>query len=171
MADTLFETPNLAIRRFTTHDDAFIFELLNTPGWKEFIGERNINSTPDAINYLHNGPLALYAEYGYGPWLVTLKETNQPIGMCGLFKRDYLDKPDLGFAFLPGFEGKGFAYESSMATLKYVTDNYNLEFLYATTTYKNSRSQRLLERCGFIRNGQVTPPGEEELLLYRFTLQ
>jgi RimJ/RimL family protein N-acetyltransferase len=171
MADTLFETPNLVIRRFTTYDNTFIFELLNTPTWKEFIGDRNIHSIPDATNYLHNGPLALYTQYGYGPWLVGLKETNQPIGMCGLFKRNYLDKPDLGFAFLPGFEGKGFAYESSMATLKYVTDSYNLEFLYATTTDKNSRSQRLLERCGFIRNGQITPPGEEELLLYRFILQ
>lgn len=171
MLNILFETSNLVIRRFTTHDDTFIFELLNTPTWKKFIGERNIHSTLEAINYLHNGPLALYAQYGYGPWLVALKETNQPIGMCGLFKRDYLDKPDLGFAFLPGFEGKGFAYESCMASLKYVTDNYNIEFLYATTTDINSRSQRLLERCGFIRNGKITPPGEEELLLYRFSLQ
>ena len=171
MSEILFETPNLTIRRFTENDGAFIFELLNTRTWKEFIGERNINSSIDAINYLHNGPLALYDQYSYGPWLVALKETNQPIGMCGLFKREYLDRPDLGFAFLPGFAGKGFAYESCVAVLKHVADNYLLDSLYATTTDNNFRSQRLLKRCGFVSTGRVTPPNAAELLLYRLSLQ
>jgi ribosomal-protein-alanine N-acetyltransferase len=145
--------------------------LLNTPTWKEFIGERNINTSVDAINYLHNGPMTLYRQYGYGPWLVAPKETDEPIGMCGLFKRDYLNRPDLGFAFLPGFAGKGFAYESCVAVLKHVADNYLLDSFYATTTENNIRSQRLLKRCGFVRAGRVTQPDAAELLLYQLSLQ
>lgn len=171
MPDTLFNSPNLNLRRFTTDDSAFIFELLNTPTWKQFIGDRNINTNEDAVNYIINGPQGLYKQYGYGPWLVSLKDIEQPIGMCGLFKRDYLDKPDLGFAFMPGFEGRGFAYEACLASLQHIKGTYKIDKLYATTTEVNVRSQRLLERCGFIRAGLVTPPGGEALLLYALTLQ
>jgi ribosomal-protein-alanine N-acetyltransferase len=150
---------------------SFIFELLNTPTWKQFIGDRNINTNEDAVNYIINGPQGLYKQYGYGPWLVSLKDTEQPIGMCGLFKRDYLDKPDLGFAFMPGFEGRGFAYEACLASLQHVKDTYEVDKLYATTTDLNLRSQRLLERCEFVRDGLVTPQGEDVLLLYALTLQ
>lgn len=171
MPDTLFQSANLSLRRFIIADDAFIFELLNTPTWKQFIGDRHINTHEDAINYIINGPQSLYNKYGYGPWLVSLKETEQPIGMCGLFKRDYLNGPDLGFAFLPGYEGQGFAYEACLASLQHVKDTYEIDKLYATTTDANVRSQRLLERCGFVRSGFVTPPDEETLLLYALTLQ
>jgi len=171
MSDTLFQSTNLYLRRFTADDSPFIFELLNTPTWKQFIGDRNINTHQDAVNYITNGPQGLYAKYGYGPWLVSLNNTNEPIGMCGLFKRDYLDRPDLGFAFLPGFEGRGFAYEACLASLQYIKDTYEVDKLFATTTDANLRSQHLLERCGFVRNGLVTPPGEAPLLLYVLTLQ
>jgi ribosomal-protein-alanine N-acetyltransferase len=167
MTDTLFETENLAVRPFNTSDDAFIFELLNMPSWIKYIGDRKIHTREDAVNYIINGPLASYNQYGYGGWMVMLKETLQPIGMCGLFKRDYLNGPDLGFAFMPEFEGRGFAFESSMAVIEHVKNNYNLDGLYATTSTNNHRSQRLLERCGFIANGTVIPTGEtEELILY-----
>jgi RimJ/RimL family protein N-acetyltransferase len=171
MPDTLFQSSNLNLRRFTTDDAPFIFELLNTSTWKQFIGDRNINTHDDAVNYITTGPQGLYTKYGYGPWLVSINSTGDPIGMCGLFKRDYLDKPDLGFAFMPGFEGHGLAYEAATASIKHIKDNYDIDKLYATTTDANMRSQRLLERCGFIRNGLATPPGEETLLLYVLTLQ
>lgn len=117
MAATIFETQNLIIRQFSINDAAFIFELLNTPAWKQFIGDRGIETIDDAVNYITNGPLAAYDKYGYGLWLVALKETGQPMGMCGLVKRSYLSLPDIGFAFLPGFEGKGYGYESAMGTI------------------------------------------------------
>jgi ribosomal-protein-alanine N-acetyltransferase len=167
----LFQSANLNIRHFNLNDDAFIFELLNTPAWKQFIGDRNINTREDAVNYILNGPLASYNKYGYGAWLVTLKDTQQPIGMCGLFKRDYLNKPDLGFAFLSGFEGRGLAYEACVASLTHIRESYDLDGLYATTTADNIRSQRLLERCGFVRTGLVTTPEGETLLLYTLSLR
>src|ERR1700739_427000 len=145
MADILFQSTNINLRRFTADDATFIFELLNTPTWKQFIGDRNINTLDDAVTYITNGPQGLYARYGYGPWLVSINNTDEPIGMCGLFKRDYLDRPDLGFAFLPGFEGRGIAYEAATASIKYIKDNYDTDKLYATTTDTNARSQRLLE--------------------------
>jgi RimJ/RimL family protein N-acetyltransferase len=97
----LFETPRLALRTFAAADDEFIMRLLNTPSWLQYIGDRNIRTLADAQRYIMNNLLKLYAEQGYGAWVVVLKETGAPIGICGLFKRKYLDQPDLGFAFLP----------------------------------------------------------------------
>ncbi|TSD63422.1 GNAT family N-acetyltransferase [Inquilinus sp. KBS0705] len=171
MTDTLFESASLATRRFNTGDSAFIFELLNTPAWKKFIGDRGIHTMQDATDYIINSPLASYAKNGYGGWLVTLKDTMQPIGMCGLFKRDYLDGPDLGFAFLPEFEGRGYAYESTMAAIAHVRSNYNITGLYATTMLANARSRKLLERCGFMHKGTLAIPNvDDSSMLYYLSL-
>lgn len=165
------QTPHLTIRRITNDDSAFIFELLNTPTWKEFIGDRNINNLDDALNYIKNVPLSIYDKHGFGPWLAALKATGEPVGISGLFQRVYLDKPDLGFAFMPGYAGRGLAYEAGMAALNYVKEAYNVNQLYATTSDANLRSQRLLEKLGFKHNGRVTTPENENLLLYTLSLQ
>lgn len=168
----LFESDNLYFREFITNDAPFIVGLLNTPGWLKFIGDRNVHSTEDAVNYLLTGPFLSYLNNGFGGWAIIEKTNGQPIGMCGLFKRDYLDHPDLGFALMPSFEGKGYAYESSRATLQYVQDKYALNQLYATTTPDNVRSQALLTRLGFTGRGQLTVPCENLVLnLYHVALQ
>lgn len=95
---TIFETERLILREFSTSDTAFILVLLNTPSWQKFIGDKNVHSIDDAERYLIDGPLKSYRENGFGLWLVLLKESNTPVGMCGLIKRDYLDAIDIGFA-------------------------------------------------------------------------
>ncbi|WP_343110359.1 GNAT family N-acetyltransferase [Mucilaginibacter sp.] len=170
MSNVLFESDNLRMRRFLASDKAFVFELLNTPAWKKFIGDRNIHTLVDALNYIQKGPLSLYEKYGFGPWIVELKFTEDVIGMCGLFKRDYLDQPDLGFAFLPGYEGRGLAYEACIASLSYIKSNYTFDKLYAITTDDNVRSRRLLERCGFLNSGTIISTEGEGLLLYNIQL-
>jgi RimJ/RimL family protein N-acetyltransferase len=170
MSNILFESENLRFRRFLPGDKEFVFELLNTPAWKEFIGDRHIHTLIDAANYIQNGPASIYEQYGFGPWVAELKVTGQPIGMCGLFKRDYLDRPDLGFAFLPGYEGRGLAYEASTASLSHIKVNYTFDLLYAITTDSNLRSRRLLERCGFVDSGTVVSTEGEKLLLYSIRL-
>lgn len=171
MSEPLFESRNLIISCFTVADSAFIFELLNTPSWKKFIGDRHINTIEDAVSYINTGPLVSYQTHGYGGWIVALKSTGQPIGMCGLFKRDYLDGPDMGFAFMPIFEGKGYAFESSEAVIKYVRNIYSLKKLYATTVEINPRSQRLLARLGFNESGTIGPPVTDvDLILYTLPL-
>ncbi|MFD0763698.1 GNAT family N-acetyltransferase [Mucilaginibacter lutimaris] len=171
MSNILHTSLNISLRRFTPNDASFIFDLLNSPTWKQFIGDRNILTPGDAVNYILNVLTPIYIQYGFGPWLVVLNNTHEAIGLCGLFKRDYLDRPDLGFAFMPGFEGRGLAYEACRAALTYIIQQYPIDKLYATTSDGNLRSQRLLERCGFAISGSVTPPGCNALLLYTLNLK
>jgi RimJ/RimL family protein N-acetyltransferase len=168
----IIETTRLQLRTFAASDDEFIFELLNTPSWLQYIGDRQIHTLADAQRYIMNNLLRVYAEQGYGALVVVLKETGKPIGMCGLFKRKYLEVPDLGFAFLPEVEGKGLAYEATMAILDYTKNELALPRLLAITQQDNQRSINLLKRSGFIQQGTIQPPGEpEDLVLFDIELK
>lgn len=163
---TIAETERLRLREFTFDDADFIIALLNSPGWIEFIGERNIKTTKDAKQYLENGPMKIYENYGYGLWMVELKDHKTAIGMCGILKRDTLDFPDIGFCLLPEFSGKGYAYESAKATMTVAKEKYNLETVCAITLAHNTTSIKLLEKLGLKFVSPIESDGEE-LMLYR----
>ena len=127
----ILQTERLILSEFTFDDAPFIIEIVNTPKWLQFIGNRNVKTIDDAKNYLANGPLKSYKKFGFGLYKVTLKKENIPIGMCGLIKRDTLEHPDIGFAFLPQHEKKGYAFESAFATLVYAKANFKLQRIVA----------------------------------------
>jgi RimJ/RimL family protein N-acetyltransferase len=160
-------TERLNLREFTTGDAKFIIELVNTPGWLEFIGDRNIKTEEQAINYLENGPLKSYGLNGFGLSMVELKTEKTPVGMCGIIKRDNLEGPDIGFAFLPEFTGKGYAYEIADATMAFAKDKLKLPTIFAITVPQNKTSIKLLDKIGmkFIKPF-CFPDSEEELILY-----
>ncbi len=162
------ETDRLQLRELTPADAPFIVELVNTPGWIKYIGERNIKTIEQAIQYLDTGPIKSYRENGFGLWLVEWKENKKPIGMCGFLKRDYLDHPDIGFAFLPDYYGKGFAHEAAQACLSYAQNQLKLKIICAITLPGNRNSIKLLEKIG-LKYVQpfLMPVNKEELLLYR----
>src|SRR5258707_11164405 len=97
------DTERLRLRRFTLDDAAFALRLLNEPSFIHNIGDRNVRTLEQAAAYLTSGPLASYARHGHGLELVELKESQRPIGMCGLLKRDAFPDVDVGYAFLPDF--------------------------------------------------------------------
>jgi RimJ/RimL family protein N-acetyltransferase len=145
----------------------FILELVNSPGWIKFIGDRNIKTEEQARIYLENGPISSYKKYGFGLSLVELKESLQPIGMCGLLKRAGLDHPDIGFAFLPEFTGKGYASEVAAATLSHAKNVLNQKLILAITVPENKSSIKLLGKINMIFCKPVKLPNQNsELLLY-----
>jgi RimJ/RimL family protein N-acetyltransferase len=144
----ILHTKRLLLREFNIDDADFIIELLNTPGWLQFIGDRKVKTTSDAINYINNTFTKAYQTNGFGFWMVELAATKQPIGMCGITKRDGLDGVDIGFAFLPEFNGKGYAFEIAAATLNFVLATFNLPYILAITNPDNFRSIKLLEKIG-----------------------
>ena len=164
----VLETERLILREFTLADANFIIELVNSPGWLRFIGDRNIKIEEQAKEYLRNGPLKSYEVNGFGLSMVELKTGGTPIGMCGIIKRDTLEKPDIGFAFLPEFEGKGLAFEIASATLAYANDILKIPVVFAITIPGNIRSIRLLEKMGFKYSNTFTSPNDNiELSLYK----
>jgi RimJ/RimL family protein N-acetyltransferase len=161
----ILETERLRLREFTLADTSFILELLNSPGWLEFIGDRQVQTEEQAKAYLENGPFKSYQDNGFGLSMVELKEGNQPIGMCGILKRNTLEDPDIGFAFLPVFSGKGYAFEIAEATLNHAQTTLHIPTILAITVPENKRSIHLLEKIGMTYQKDLSFPGDEEVLM------
>ena len=115
----ILATERLGIREFTFTDAAFVMELLNEPAFIEFIGDKGVRDIAGAEKYLREGPLASYARHGFGLWCVARRTDGLPFGSCGLLKRDFLDHPDLGYAFLARHHGQGYAHEAATAVLRH----------------------------------------------------
>ena len=160
-----FKTQRLALATLILDHAAFIHQLLNTPGWLEFIGDRNVRSEAEAytyINKINENPAVNY-------WTVCLPDEPAPIGVISLIQRDYLDFPDIGFAFLPEFGGNGYAFEAASAILDHLRGESHYPRLYAVTLPGNTASIRLLVKLGFHFQRPETFEHQEKLL-YRLDM-
>lgn len=165
-----FETERLIIRPTLPEDGEFIYRLLNTPKWIKYIGNRKVHSIEDGRKYVLNKMIPQLKRLGFSNYTVIKKEDGQKIGTCGLYDREGLEGVDIGFAFLPEFEKKGFAYEASFCLKKAAFEEFGLDRINAITLKTNLDSQKLLERLGFRFKEMITLPGEnEELMLYSIT--
>ena len=157
----LIESDRLTLTEFTKKDAPFFYDLVNDPDWIKYIGDRNVNTILDAENYLSDKIIPSYKQFGFGFYLVRLKEDNSPIGMSGLIKRDWMDYVEIGYAFLTKSRGMGYAIESCIAVKKYAKEHLNIPILSAITDINNDRSGNLLEKLGFEYDQLISYPGED----------
>lgn len=163
----LIETTRLRLREYTREDAAFIYKLMNSEGWLKYIGDRNIKTVENAEVYIEKYYLPSYEINGYGALMVILKESGKPIGSCGLYKRENLQHPDIGFAFLPEYIGNGFGFESANAVLKFAKVSLNIQTILGFTLPDNLASIKLLEKLGLKQKGTYFIKDDpEELLLF-----
>lgn len=167
---SVIETDRLVLRRLDPGDAAFIRRLLNEPSFLEQIGDRGVRTLADAERYILTGPCASYERFGFGLWLVERRADGSPIGICGLLKRDTLEDPDLGFAFVPESWRQGYARESAEATLAWARDSLGLSRVAAITSPGNVASIALLGKIGFRFERMVTMPAGDEVRLFARTL-
>ena len=122
-----------------------------------------------ASGYLLEGPIKSYEIHGHGLYLVALKESLQPVGMCGLLKRDQFEDVDLGYAFLPEFWSKGFAFESASAVLKFGVNVLGRAKMLAIVSPGNAASIKVLQNLGFAFSKNVRmQPDASEVALYEW---
>jgi len=144
----VIETARLNLRRLTLDDAEFILGLLNEPSFLQYIGDKGVRNLDDARNYLLSGPIASYEKFGFGLYLVQLKDGQVPIGMCGLLKRETLPDVDIGFSLLPQFWSKGYAFESASAVITHGKRSFGLERIVGLVKPGNLGSIRVLEKLG-----------------------
>jgi RimJ/RimL family protein N-acetyltransferase len=159
--ETMLTTDRLLIGPLLSTDHQFISELVNSKGWLEFIGDRNVHSETDAIAYIqkiNDNPDVMY-------WVARLKDKGAAAGVVTLIKRSYLDHHDIGFAFLPVFAGKGYAFEATKAVLSKIISEGNHSHILASTMAANSSSIKLLEKLGLKFEKEIEVE-DQKLLLY-----
>lgn len=160
----LFETERLVLRKLHLGDAEFILRLLNEPSWLQYIGDRNVHSIEDAQRYLTDSTLAMYERYGFGLFLAETIDKQEPIGLCGLIKRESLEDVDVGFAFLPEFWSQGYAFEAAEATVAYGMATHHLSRIVAITLENNAPCIRLLQKLGFCSEKSILLAGDSEVL-------
>ena len=163
----VLETERLALRKLSSDDAEFILELLNEPSFIRNIGDKGVRTTDDAVQYIQNGPVASYERFGFGLYLVQLKGSGVPIGICGLLKRETLQDIDVGFAFLPKFWSKGYAVESAGAVMDHGRHILGIGRIVAITAPENYGSIKVLEKIGLRFEGVIRlSEGEPEIKFF-----
>ncbi|MCB0383646.1 MAG: GNAT family N-acetyltransferase [Psychroserpens sp.] len=162
------ETNRLLLSKITVEDAPFLLELMNTPGWIKYIGDRNIKTVKQAETYIENNQLKCYETHGFGYYKIQVKAENlKTIGTSGLLKRDNLDHVDIGFSFIPNYHGKGYGFEAASEIINLAKTKFNIKTLCAITLPINQPSIHLLEKLGLSYQKTVKPfDNDEELLLF-----
>lgn len=145
----IIETERLYLSRVTVDNASFLVDLLNEPSFLQYIGDKGVRATEEAVKYIKTEFLDSYAQRGFGLLLVKIKHNNTPIGICGIKKRNSLELPEIGYAFLSKFRSKGYATESARAVIDYARNGLGLKRVVAITSPENEASVRVLEKIGF----------------------
>lgn len=159
-------TDRLVLHRLKLKDYRFIKELVNSPGWLKFIGDRKIKTDSDAKSYIRKIIEAPKVNY----WVVRLLDQGEPIGIVTCIKREYLKHSDIGFAFLSQYSNKGYAYEAASAVLRGLLSGRVHPKILATAIQGNDRSVRLLEKLGFEFQKEAKY-GDSLLLVYSISAE
>lgn len=154
------ETERLIIREMTTDDAAFILELINTPKFHRYIADRGVRTVEETEQYIEERFLANYRRHGFSMFAVCLTD-GTPIGNCGFVRRDTLPGSDIGFAFLPAYEGQGYGIESARAMMNYGKEALGFSEIFAITSLDNDASVKLLGKLGLRLHGVIEQDGEQ----------
>lgn len=165
-----FETERLLLQPVCLQDAIFYLELMNTPKWFQYIGDRNLHSVEDAEAYIQHKILSIFEGKQVTNYTVMRKIDKVKIGNCGLYHREGFDGVDIGFAFLPDYEGKGFAFEAASKVLQLAFENFGMNAVRAYTTEDNLDSIKLIEKLGLKRAGKVKFK-EDKIELLNFVIE
>lgn len=136
------ETERLLLRPIHSTDAQFIFELFNSKGWLEFIGDRNILDKSAAEEYI----LKLIERDNSYYNIFELKGRKKAIGTITFLHRDEELFPDIGFALLPDFENNGYTIEAASAYLEEIEKSKKFENIIALTMPTNKKSIRVINK-------------------------
>lgn len=155
----------LRLRELHAGDAGAMLALLNDPDFITHIGDRGVRTEAQALAYLEAGPFTGYRAHGHSLWAVEALPGGEFAGVCGLIRRDTLPDPDIGYAFLPAWRGRGLAAEAGRLVLEHAFGVLRLPRVLAIVTEDNTASRRLLESLG-LRSQGLREVGAETLLVY-----
>lgn len=147
-----------------------MLSIWNDPAFLRHVGDRGIRTVAEAEVALADGAFALYNKFGYGPYCMELKDGGGLAGICGLFRRDYLEHPDIGFAVLPEFYRSGLTLEAACAVIEHARNDLGIDYLTAIVSPDNAASIALIEKLGLTFDRGITMRDQDEISLYGMRL-
>ncbi|NNC78347.1 MAG: GNAT family N-acetyltransferase [Woeseiaceae bacterium] len=153
-------TKRLRLRWLTESDSDLLLAIWNDPAFVRYVGDRGIRTLDEAAEAFREGPGRLYRDFGYGPYRVASRDTDMAMGICGLFRREGLDDPDIGYALLPQHCGQGYATEAAVAVMHHARHTLGFRRLTALINPENAASIGLVEKQGMSFEKLLRMPGD-----------
>jgi RimJ/RimL family protein N-acetyltransferase len=156
-ADWHLDTDRLKISRLLpTHDHAqFIVELYNSPLFLAGQGATGIDNDEKALKMITGFVDGLFAKQNHGIYLVSLRNEAEvvKIGTVSVMKGEAFAVPDIGFALLPQYTGKGYAQEAGRAMMDYAMRDRSegglgYDGVFGFTSATNGQSRKACESLG-----------------------
>jgi ribosomal-protein-alanine N-acetyltransferase len=161
---TITHTPRIIIREFVP-DELEIY--LNHFKGEEFLRYIPKRTREQRVN-IFNTALSKYPESKTtGIWGMFSKVNGAFIGSCLLRPfEDNLAMLELGYSIEQALWGNGFAGEMAVAMVSHAFNDKTINEIVALTSLPNIASQRVLEKAGLKRVGNLTRD-DEELAYFR----
>jgi len=168
MKHFLIETDRLYLREYTYEDFEAIYEIVSDPEtMKHYPSPYNEKQARLWVEW----SMRNYKEYGFGWWVVILKETGQFIGDCGLTMQNINGDilPEIGYHFHKKHWKKGYGSEAARAVKDWAFEHTEFDCLYSYMTAGNIASYKTAEANGMKRAGQFHDEKYGEMYLYKIT--
>ncbi len=150
----MITSPRLTMRLLELDDAEFVFNITHDPDWLKYIGDRGFKDVKAAAKYVEQTQQD-FVDNGVSAFAVLAEGSDTVIGLCGFFKRPFLNCWDFGYAFLPQGRGMGYALEATQALLHWA-EQQALPTPYTAICHPdNLPSQRILKKLGFEQKGML----------------
>ena len=158
----VIETPRLCLRAPVLEDFAHYAEIT--------VGPRGVHvledPTEEAAWHDFAQMVATWLLRGHGLWTIEDRSGEvQGFVLIGFEPGD--NEPELGFLIREGAEGKGIAAEAARAARDWAYSAAGMTTLVSTIDHDNSRSCRLAERLGAVRDPQAEATYHGVIRVYR----
>ena len=166
----VLETPRLVLREITMGDLDFIATLLAHPEVMTYYGR--CYSRADAAAWVQRR-LDHYATAGHSLWLVSEKETRQPVGQVGLSPQqlDGVPESEIGYMIHRPYWRRGFASEAAAATRDYAFDTLCKSRVISLIRPENLPSQCVARKIGMAPEDRVVQHGGFRHLVFSLQRQ
>lgn len=139
------ETERLIIREMVPEDVDALYEIYEAPSVTKYM-ENLFEEKEEEYQYMRNYYDHVYCFFGYGMWLLTLKN-GTVIGRAGIENNDR-DEIVLGYVVGEAYQRQGYAYEACKAILGYARNDLEIEDVVVYVHPENEPSIRLAEKLG-----------------------
>ncbi|MDF2232484.1 GNAT family N-acetyltransferase [Albimonas sp. CAU 1670] len=95
--------------------------------------------------------LGMWTLHGYGMFAIEEKATGAFVGRTGLQRHDYAPEPEMAWSVLDGFEGRGYAFEATLAARDHVRETHGVDAPISLIDGANAASLALARRLGCVR--------------------
>jgi ribosomal-protein-alanine N-acetyltransferase len=148
------ETERLVLRALRMEDADFIFQEWGDPLVTYYMWDEDPLQTREQAEEMLQPLRDPEQMPGFKWWGIESKAEGKLIGTCGYCKWDRQHRhAEIGYDLWPDYWGQGLMPEALWALLRYGFQEMELNRVEATTHTENRRSQRVLEKLGFQREG------------------